>query len=75
MATVTFDHVTKKYGDVTAVDDLSLEIHGLSGFSFYDCLIVAAAYTGGCKVLYTEDMHSGYKYRGLTIVNPFTERR
>ena len=26
MATVTFDHVTKKYGDVTAVDDLDLEI-------------------------------------------------
>ena len=26
MATVTFDHVTKKYGDVVAVDDLSLEI-------------------------------------------------
>src|SRR5258708_19108318 len=27
MATVTFDHVTKKYGDVLAVDDLNLEIH------------------------------------------------
>ncbi|MBI3747102.1 MAG: glycerol-3-phosphate ABC transporter ATP-binding protein, partial [Chloroflexi bacterium] len=26
MATVTFDHVTKRYGDVAAVRDLSLEI-------------------------------------------------
>ncbi len=26
MATVTFDHVTKKYGEVTAVDDFNLEI-------------------------------------------------
>ena len=26
MATVTFEHVTKKYGDVLAVDDLNLEI-------------------------------------------------
>ncbi len=26
MATVTFDHVTKKFGDVTAVDDLNLAI-------------------------------------------------
>jgi multiple sugar transport system ATP-binding protein len=26
MATVTFDHVTKRYGEVTAVDDLNLEI-------------------------------------------------
>src|ERR1035437_4678513 len=27
MATVTFDHVTKKYGDVIAVDDINLEIN------------------------------------------------
>ena len=27
MATVTFDHVSKRYGDVTAVNDLNLEIH------------------------------------------------
>jgi multiple sugar transport system ATP-binding protein len=27
MATVSFDHVTKRYGDVVAVDDLSLEIN------------------------------------------------
>src|SRR5665811_871839 len=27
MATVTFDHVTKKYGDVIAVDDFNLEIN------------------------------------------------
>ena len=26
MATVTFDHVTKKFGDVIAVNDLNLEI-------------------------------------------------
>ena len=27
MATVTFEHVTKKYGDVLAVDDLNLAIN------------------------------------------------
>jgi len=26
MATVTFDHVTKRFGEVVAVDDLNLEI-------------------------------------------------
>ncbi|MEK7861537.1 MAG: ATP-binding cassette domain-containing protein, partial [Chloroflexota bacterium] len=26
MATVTFDHVTKRFGDVTAVNDLSLQV-------------------------------------------------
>ena len=27
MATVTFEHVTKKFGDVIAVDDFNLEIN------------------------------------------------
>ena len=27
MATVTFEHVTKKYGDVLAVNDFNLDIH------------------------------------------------
>ena len=34
MATVTFDHVTKRYGgDVTAVNDLNLEIRTRSSSS------------------------------------------
>src|ERR687887_786186 len=27
MASVTFDHVTKRFGDVVAVNDLNIEIH------------------------------------------------
>ncbi len=53
--------------------DLALEVREHSGFSFYDCLVVAGARSGGCKVLYTEDLQDGYRFRGTTVVNPFRE--
>lgn len=47
--------------------------HGQGGFSFWDALIVEAALTGGCTLLYTEDMQDGLQVAGLTIRNPFTD--
>jgi len=42
------------------------------GISWFDCLIVAAALSAGCSMLYTEDMHHGQVIDGrLTLVNPF----
>ena len=40
MATVTFEHVTKKFGDVIAVDDINLEI--ADSFSLVDVADTAA---------------------------------
>ena len=48
------------------------EDHSLS---FYDALIVAAAIESGCDTLFTEDLQHGRKFGGLTIVNPFQEKR
>jgi predicted nucleic acid-binding protein len=39
--------------------------------SFGDALIVAAAKAASCQYLLTDDMHSGPKVDGVTIVNPF----
>ncbi|GAA0673343.1 putative nucleic acid-binding protein [Sphingomonas insulae] len=40
--------------------------------SVYDGMIVAAALTADCDILYSEDMHAGLVIDGrLTIVNPF----
>lgn len=39
--------------------------------SFYDALMLAAAIEAGAKTLYSEDMQSGFRLDGLTIVNPF----
>ena len=43
----------------------------LHGFEFYDALIVASALEAGCDSLLTEDLQSGRRVAGLTIVNPF----
>lgn len=43
------------------------------GFSFYDCLIVAAALEAGCKRLLTEDLQHGQRIEGLRVENPFRQ--
>jgi len=57
---------------------LTAEIHegGLAiaekyGFSFYDCLILAAAVEAKCRTVYSEDMQNGQVVQGVTIRNPF----
>jgi predicted nucleic acid-binding protein len=39
--------------------------------SWWDSLIVAAARSGGCSVLLTEDLQSGQFFEGVRVVNPF----
>lgn len=41
------------------------------GLSWWDGLIVAAARTGGCGILLSEDLGDGQDYGGTTVVNPF----
>jgi len=48
-----------------------LDICQLTGYSFYDSLIVAAAASAGCKTLLTEDLQAGQTVAGVQIVNPF----
>ncbi|MGH7045663.1 MAG: PIN domain-containing protein [Stellaceae bacterium] len=49
----------------------ALEIKMISGFSYWDSAIVAAARALGCRVLYSEDMTHGQVVEGVTIINPF----
>ena len=39
--------------------------------SWWDALIVAAAISGGCRFLLTEDLQSGQDFDGLLVVSPF----
>lgn len=54
--------------------DLALTVVERYMLNIYDGLIVAAALTAGCNVLYTEDMHDGLVIDSLTIRNPFVTR-
>ena len=47
------------------------ELMQLSGFSFWDSLILASAEAAGAEVLYSEDMQNGQKIAGIEILNPF----
>ncbi len=49
----------------------ALDVQERWKFSFFDSLIVAAALSGSCGILYSEDLQHGQKIRELTIENPF----
>jgi predicted nucleic acid-binding protein len=59
---------------------LTLEMHEAAmilasehGLHVYDAMIVSAARTAGCTLLYSEDMQDGRSFPGgLTIRNPFS---
>jgi len=43
----------------------------ISGFSFWDSLIVETAIESGARRLWTEDLQDGQTFGQLTVVNPF----
>jgi predicted nucleic acid-binding protein len=54
-----------------ALFDSAMEIRGSTGYSVWDCSILAAAQATGCETLYSEDMAHGRVISRVTIVNPF----
>ena len=54
-----------------AVLNSALEVRDQTGFSFWDCSIIAAAQTAGCDTLYSEDLSNGRQVNGVLVVNPF----
>lgn len=47
--------------------DISIEVQ----LSFWDSLILSAAVSAGCTVLYSEDLNDGQIIHGVTVRNPF----
>ncbi len=57
---------------VTVADILAaIDLHRLHGFSFWDALVVQAAKTAGCRVLFSEDLQGTREIDGIHVVNPF----
>ena len=40
----------------------------------WDAVILSAASHAGCQILLSEDMHDGFAWGGVTVVNPFVEK-
>ncbi len=40
----------------------------------WDSVMLAAAWAGGASVFLSEDLQDGFKWRGVTVANPFAEK-
>jgi predicted nucleic acid-binding protein len=49
----------------------ALRLHATTQKHWYDALIVSAARSAGCSVLYSEDLQHGQRFGSLRVVNPF----
>lgn len=54
-----------------ALYESALQIVEETKYGFYDALIVAAAVSADCTLLFSEDLQNGRGIHGLTIQNPF----
>ena len=49
----------------------ALDLAATHQFTIWDAVIVATAADAGCELLLSEDMHHGFAWGGVTLVNPF----
>ncbi len=49
---------------------LALEIAARFRASYFDALILAAAWIAGCAIVFSEDFHAGQAYGGVRVENP-----
>lgn len=49
----------------------AVDTHIVARISFWDAMIVAAAESARCRILYTEDLNHGQVLNGVRIQNPF----
>ena len=54
-----------------AVLSRGLDVAIAHNLAIWDAIILAAAAEAGCRMLLSEDMHEGFTWGGVTIVNPF----
>lgn len=61
--------------DVVVVEpdtiELAIDFSILQQISYWDALMLAAAYQSKCRILLTEDLTGGRVLQGIAIVNPF----
>ena len=65
----SFDVADSTWFAFQAALDLSVD-HQLQ---MWDALILAVAAENHCRLLISEDFHNGFTWRGVTVVNPFSE--
>ena len=49
----------------------AMELTGQHQFDIWDAIILASAAEARCDLLLSEDGHSGFTWRGVTVIDPF----
>ncbi len=49
----------------------AIEVISTHGLQVFDAIILACAEESGAQVLLSEDMQHGFRWRGVTVINPF----
>jgi predicted nucleic acid-binding protein len=63
----SFEVAASSWSAFQAAMDLSID-HGLH---IWDALILAVAAENRCRMLLSEELQTGFAWRGVTVVNPF----
>ena len=53
------------------IHEAAVEIARLYQYQIYDALVIAAAISARCPILYSEDLQHGQVIGGVTVQNPF----
>ena len=56
-----------------AVLSSALDLSAAHQLSAWDAIVMAACAEASCDLLLSEDLHPGFRWRGVTVVNPFAE--
>ncbi len=71
-------NIVEKFKNTLPVTQISvshilkaIDISIQTQFSFWDSLIVSAAHSSGCVIVYSEDMSHNQLVNGVKIINPF----
>lgn len=51
--------------------DAARDVARRTNYSWWDCLVIAAARAAGCDTIVTEDLQHGHVIDGVRIANPF----
>ena len=57
-------------GVLLAAMELSSQHH----LRIWDAIMMSAAASAECRLLISEDLHNGFTWNGVTVVNPFSKR-
>lgn len=66
----SFEHMEVVQVDPHLIGE-AIDVSILNRTSFWDALVIAAAESAKCSLLYTEDLNHGQIIRGVRIENPF----